>query len=150
MKYLGLLENNPTDTHTLTQFFDAFGTHFVKGVDMGDKFVTKTEFSRKEMYKQEAMGRAVEFSASAGGWGFSASVGYGQQESSNDKNRNTNLFYKTSMYTIGTPLPRGSNVKQQIDQWILNEKADMTGKVHPVGNLELVPIPTVLEHAFRE
>jgi hypothetical protein len=54
------------------------------------------------------------------------------------------------MYTIGTPLPSGSSVKEQLDKWITLEQINKNGKVYPVGHMELVPIPEVLNYAFIE
>ena len=111
LKYVDYLEKNPNDYDLLNQFFDNFGTHVVKGVDMGDKFVSRTKFSRKEMYVQKKKGMEVNFNAKAGGWGFSASVGYGQSNTNEKQQKNEKRLETSSMYTIGTPLPKGKNVQ---------------------------------------
>lgn len=110
MKYIEHLKRNPSDKRMLDDFFDTFGTHAILGVDMGDKFVTKTTFNRKEMYSQKAEGRDVAFEASAGGWGFTASVGMSTKTASDLKKRNGSSFKSISMYTIGTSLPQGSTL----------------------------------------
>lgn len=54
------------------------------------------------------------------------------------------------MFTIGTPLPSGSSVKEQLDKWIATEQRNTNGRVYPVGYLELVPIPDIMKYAFEE
>lgn len=85
MKYINMLTRNPNDHQLLNDFFDNFGTHVINSVEMGDKFVSKTTFNRREMYKQKALGRGVSFSAEAGGFGFSASNSVSTRSDSDNK-----------------------------------------------------------------
>jgi len=70
MTFIEHMEAHPEDSDFLDKFFNTFGTHVVKGVDMGDKFVSRSKFSRKEMYRQMAMGYEVGFDASTDRWTF--------------------------------------------------------------------------------
>lgn len=54
---------------------------------------------------------------------------------------------RTSKFTIGTPLPRGNDIGEQLHEWIgLDE--EMKKNPMPVGHLNLVPIPDILKYAF--
>lgn len=75
MTLIEIIKENPSDHDLLDKFFNTFGTHAILEVNMGNKFVSKTKFSREEMYVQKSQGRSVEFEASAGGWGYSGSAG---------------------------------------------------------------------------
>lgn len=88
LKYIQYLaeENDESMWH---DFFDNFGTHIITSVEMGDKFVSKTTFNRKEMYKQKAMGLGVSFSAKGGGFGYSASASTSAQTDTSSSQKNT-------------------------------------------------------------
>lgn len=57
----------------MKQFFDNFGTHMIQQVDMGAKYIAKSEFSRATQSLMKSKGRTVKFSAEGSGPSFSAS-----------------------------------------------------------------------------
>jgi hypothetical protein len=48
MEFIEVLLEDPEDDNVLTEFYDSFGTHAIMSIEMGDKFVAKTSFSKTE------------------------------------------------------------------------------------------------------
>lgn len=70
MEFIDVMLEDPEDESVMTEFFDSFGTHAILSVEMGDKFVAKTSFSRKEYEKNKHDGGHLEFSAELGFFTF--------------------------------------------------------------------------------
>lgn len=67
----------------MNEFFSEFGTHSVKRLRFGGKFVSETSYSKMQRNSELKKGRDLAFSAEASGWGFSANAG-ASHSSSND------------------------------------------------------------------
>ena len=52
----------------MNQFIDTFGTHALKQVNMGAKFVATASFSKNSLDKYEQDSNPFTFSSEANGW----------------------------------------------------------------------------------
>jgi len=122
-EFIDVMLEDIEDDDILTEFFDNFGTHAVTGIEMGDKFVAKTSFSRKEYEKNRHNGGHLTFDADMGFFTFVTATAHSNSEFTHDDNSSGNSRLDTSeMYTIGTPLPEGTTVADKLDAWISDNK----------------------------
>jgi hypothetical protein len=120
MEFIEVLLEDPEDDHVLTEFFDSFGTHAILSVEMGDKFVATTSFNRKEYDKVRHHGGHMKFSAEFGVFSFVDADGWKSESGfkSDKKEKGHSKMEAESMYTIGTKLPKGKNLKERLDNWV--------------------------------
>ena len=63
------------DDDMFATFFNNFGTHFIKEVKMGAKFIAKTTFKSSTQEIMKSKGKTVGFNAEVSAFGFSVGGG---------------------------------------------------------------------------
>ena len=58
------------DPEMIQEFFNNFGTHFIKGIKMGAKFIAKTKFKTSTQEIMKSKGKTVGYDASISAFGF--------------------------------------------------------------------------------
>lgn len=92
---LNQLSSTPSG-YEMNRLFDHFGTHAITSIGMGAKFVTKATFDKSVSRKFSKENSSVAFSASAGGWGFSASSSYNSSSGKASKTNKSSAVQKTA------------------------------------------------------
>lgn len=72
---LMMLSTNPSES-SLNMFIDTFGTHALKQVNMGAKFVSTASFSKDQLDKYEKEDKTIKFSADVSAWVVSTKSSY--------------------------------------------------------------------------
>lgn len=65
---LKIMSNHP-DESEINEFVDTFGTHAIKKLDMGAKFVAVASYDKKEVNRLKSEGLTVTFSGEVGAFG---------------------------------------------------------------------------------
>lgn len=114
---------------------------------MGSKFVATSEMDKSEVAMKSAMGMDMAFSAEGGGWGYSASVDTSSGYSSSSDSSSVSVSNKASTYTLGSDLPPGDTVLEQLNAWI--DMKDLIKKdPQPIGQYTLMDMSKFLKTAL--
>jgi hypothetical protein len=67
------MDDNPT-AQQMNDFYDQFGTHALKKVAMGARFVASSTYDKQDKANMDSSGYSLAFEAEAGGFGYSGST----------------------------------------------------------------------------
>ena len=135
---LAMLGTTPTEEQ-INEFIDTYGTHVIRKINMGAKFVTVATFDKAIAEKQFEEGKKLSYSGELSGFGFTAGGSSTSTETEKTTNRSTVSINESDQYTIGTTLPAGDNIKQKLESWAINDAKIMAHPM-PIGKMNLVPL----------
>jgi hypothetical protein len=125
-----------------------FGTHVVKSMSMGSKFIGKSTYDKNTTGKSNKDSTTEGSSFSAGAIiGFNTDNETTNSSESNSQNSKTNS--DMNMYTLGTPLPTGGTMEDKLNTWAGNTAAIMAEPV-PIANMELVLITDAIRKTLKQ
>lgn len=142
---LTMMSTNPTETQ-LREFIDTFGTHAIRKVNMGAKFVSTATFDKKTAIDQKENGKSLSMSGGVSGWGFSAGGSYSETSSDTTRETTNGMVTETGQYTIGTTLPGGRDLAERLSLWAKNDAKIMAHPM-PIGGMTLAPIADEIERS---
>jgi hypothetical protein len=92
----------------MNYLLDNFGTHGLNDISFGAKVVIKNTYSKTEQSLKQAKGESFSVSVDIGG------IGGGTSDSSSTSSTKSNGSANDNwdVFTVGTPLPSGANVKE--------------------------------------
>jgi hypothetical protein len=83
-----LMDDIPNPTQ-MTAFFDQFGTHSLRKVAMGARFVATSTYDKQDKANMDSSGYDLAFEAEAGGFGYSASASASHSNDQVEKAKNS-------------------------------------------------------------
>jgi hypothetical protein len=132
------LDDDPTDEQ-MYKIIENFGTHAVSKIEMGAKYISKSEFTQETTGSSETETTASGVALSAGFDAFSANVNTNNSNTDSSSNSNSSRNESSTDYSLGTPLPAGKDTKEKLNKWVSNVEA-IRNTPAPIGKMELVMI----------
>lgn len=114
---------------------------------MGAKFVTSSLTERYEYERQRAMGYDLRFNAGASVFTWGARAGSSVTAGTSSHDNGVADTFGSRTYTIGSELPGGDSVEEQLTRWVANKEAILKNP-QPVANYELAPVQEYVEKAL--
>ena len=106
---------------------------------MGAKFMARATFSKDVVDKFNKEGNTIAFSGEMSAWMVTAKGSYSRSDQTSSMRTTDSEVHEEDRYTIGTTLPEGSSIQDQLNKWAANDEKIMAHPM-PIGDMQLMPI----------